>query len=67
MFPSIEAQGKSGLIIVERIESNDSGMLVEAPGGGGDCGGTYSWDCEDSLGPEVLACLGGGGLRTGHG
>ena len=67
MFPSIEAQGKSGLIIVERIESDDSGKLAEAPGGGGDYGGTCGWDCEDSLGLEVLACLGGGGLRTGRG
>ena len=64
MFPSIGAQGKSGLITAERIESNDSGMLAEALGGGGDCGGTYGWDCEDSPGLEVLARLGEGGLRN---
>ena len=55
------------LIIVERIELCDNGMMVEALRGGGDCGGTCGCDCEDSLGPEVLAHLGGGGLRTSHG
>ena len=67
MFPFIGAQGKSGLITIERIESSDSGMLVEAPRGGGDYGGTCGCDCEDSPGPKVLARLGGGGLCTGRG
>ena len=52
---------------IEMIEPGDNGMLAEAPGGGGDYGGTCGFDCEDSLRPEVLASLGGGGLRTGHG
>ena len=67
MFPSIGAQGKSGLITTERIESGESGMLVEAPGGSGDYGGTYGWDCKDFPGPEVLASLGGSVLCTGRG
>ena len=61
------AQGNSGLLIAERIELGDSGMLAEAPRGGGDCGGTCSWDCKDSLGLEVPARLGRGGLLTGLG
>ena len=65
MFPSIEAHGKSGLIIAKRIESGNSAMLVEAPGGGGDYGGTRGEDCEVSPRPEVLARLGGGGLSIG--
>ena len=66
MFPSIGAQLKSGLIITKRMESGDNGMLGEAPGGGGDYGGTCGWDCEDSMRPEVLARLGGSGLSTGR-
>ena len=65
MFPSIGAQGKSGLITADRTESGYIGALAEAPGGGGDRGGTCGWGWEDSLGQEVLACLGGGGLSTG--
>ena len=42
-------------------------MLTEAPGSGGDDGGTCSCDCEDSPWPEVLVRLGGGGLRTSRG
>ena len=57
-------QGNSGLLIAEMIEPGNSGILAEAPGGGG---GTCSCDCEDSLEPEVLARLGGGGLRTSRG
>ena len=41
-------------------------MLAETPEGGGDCGGTYGWDWEDSPGLKVLACLGEGSLSTGH-
>ena len=66
MFPSIGAQGKMGLIIAKRMEPGDSGVLAEAPRGGGDCGGTYGWDWEDSPRLEVLARLGGGGMSTGH-
>ena len=66
MFPSIRTQGKSGLITIDRMESGDIGALAEAPGGGGDCGGTYGWDWEDSPGLEVLAHLGRGGLSTFH-
>ena len=60
-------QGNSGLMIAERIELDDSGMLAEAPRGGGDCEGTCDCDCEDSLGLEVLAHFGKGGLRIGRG
>ena len=60
-------QGNSGLLIVEMIEPGNSGILAEAPRGGGDGGGTCSCDCENSLEPEVLARLGGGGLRIGRG
>ena len=67
MLLDIGAQGNNGLMTIEMIEPGDSGMLAEAPRGGGDYGGTYGFDCEDSLRPEVLASLGGGGLRTGHG
>ena len=67
MFPYIRAQGKSGLIIAEIIESGDNGMLVEASGGGGDYRGTCGCDCEHSPRPEVLARLGGGGLCIGRG
>ena len=59
MLPSIGAQGKSGLMIVKRIEPGNSGMLAEVPGGVRDCGGTYGCDCEDSPRPEVVAYLGG--------
>ena len=38
---------------------------LRLPGGGGDCGGSFGWDCEDSPGSEVLASLGGGGLAVG--
>ena len=48
MFPSIGAQGKSGLTTIDKMELDDSGVLVEAPRGGGDCGGTCGWDWEDS-------------------
>ena len=58
-------QGKSGIITTDRMEPGDIGALVEAPGGGGDYGGTYGWDWEDSPGPKVLARLGKGGLSTG--
>ena len=54
-------------MIAERIEPCDSGMLAKALGGGGHCGGICDYDCEDSSGPEVLARLGGGGLRTSRG
>ena len=67
MFPSIGAQGKSGLITADIMEPGDNGVLTEAPEGGGDCEDSYSWDCKDLLGPEVLARLGGGGLCTGRG
>ena len=66
MFPSIGLEGKTGLITADKMESGDIGALVEAPKGGGDCGGSYRWDWEDFSGPEVLASLGGGGLSTGH-
>ena len=66
MFLSIGAQGKSGLITTERIDSSDNGILVEASGGGGDYGSTCDCDCENSSGPEVLAHLGEGGLCTGR-
>ena len=42
-------------------------MMAEAPRGGEDCGGTCGGDCEDSPGPEVLARLGRGDLRTCRG
>ena len=67
MFPSIEAQGKSGLTTADIMEPGDSGVLAEAPRGGGDYGYSCGWDCKDSLGSEALARLGGGGLGTGHG
>ena len=67
MLPAMGAQGNSGLLIVERIEPSDSGMLDEAPRGGGDGIGTYGCDCKDSLRLEVLARLGRGGLRIGRG
>ena len=66
MFPSIGAQGKSGLITIDRMEPGDIGALAEAPGGGEDYGGTCGWDWEDSPGLEVLAHLGRGGLSTCH-
>ena len=47
------------------MELGNIGELTEAPGGGGDYGGTYGWDWEDSLGPKVLARLGRGGLSIG--
>ena len=65
MFPSIGAQGKSGLITVDRMEPGDIGVLAEAPRGGVDYEGTCGWDWEDCPGLEVLARLGGGGLSTG--
>ena len=64
MFHSIGAEGKSGLITVDRIKLGDIRALVEALRGRGDCGGTYGW--EDSPGLEVLARLGGGGFSTGR-
>ena len=67
MLPAMGAQGNSGLLIAEMIEPGDSGMLVKAPEGDGDFGGTRDCDCEDSPRPKVLACLGGGGLCTGRG
>ena len=67
MLHAMGAQGNSGLVIAERIEPGDSGMLAEAPGGGGVYVCTCGCDCEDSPRPEVLARLGGGGLRIGHG
>ena len=67
MFPSIGAEGNKGLIIADKMEPGEGGELVEASLGGGDCGGSYGWGCEDSLEPEVLARLGGGGLQTRHG
>ena len=66
MFPSIGSEGKTGLITADKMESSDIGVIVEAPKGGGDCGGSCSWDWEDFSRPEVLARLGGGGLSTGH-
>ena len=48
------------------MEPSDIEVLVEAPRGGGDCGGTCGWNWEDSPGLEVLACLGGGDLSTGR-
>ena len=67
MLHAMGAQGNSGLVIAERIELGDSGMLAEEPGGGGDYVCTFGCDCEDSPRPEVLARLGGGGLCIGHG
>ena len=67
MFPSIGAQGKSGLITTDRMESGDIGVLAEAPEGGEECGSTCGWDWEDSPGLEVWAHLGRGGLSTSHG
>ena len=64
VFLSIEAQGKSGLITIDRMDLGDIGALTESPEGGGDCGGTYGSDWEDYLGPMVLARLGGGGFST---
>ena len=49
MLPAMGAQGNSGLVITERIEPGDSGMLAEAPGGGGDYVCTCGYDCEDSF------------------
>ena len=66
MFLSIGEQGKNGFITTKRLESGDSGMLIEDLRGGGDYGGTYSYDCEVSLRPKVLACLGGGGRLIGR-
>ena len=66
MFPSIGAQGKSGLITIDRMKSGDSGVLAKAPEGGKDWGDFFGWDCEDSPGPEVQAHLGEGGLRIGR-
>ena len=34
MFPSIGAQGKSGLITIDKMELGDIGVLVEASEGG---------------------------------
>ena len=62
MFPYIGAEGKSDLIIVDRMESGYIRVLIEAPRGGGDGGGYYGWDWEDSLGPKVLVRFGGRGL-----
>ena len=65
MFPYIEVEGKSGLITANRMEPGDIGVLVEAPRGGGDCGGICDWNWEDSPGLEVLVYLRGGELSTG--
>ena len=51
--------------LISIIEPSDIGPLAEAPRGGGDKGGSYGWEWEDSPGPEVLAHFGGGGLSTG--
>ena len=66
MFPFIGAQRKSGLITADIMEPGDIRALAKAPGGEGDCEGTCGLNWEDSLGPEVLARLGGGGLSMGH-
>ena len=58
MFPSIGSEGKTGLITAEKMEPGDIGALTEAPRGGGDCGGSYGWDWEDSPRPKALARLG---------
>ena len=67
MFPSIGAQGKRDLITINRMELGDIGVMAKAPEGGGDYGGTFGWDWEDSPRPKVLALLGGGSMRTSRG
>ena len=67
VFPSIGAQGKSGLITTEKREPGDSGVLAEALVGGGDCGDSYGWDYKYSPRPEVLSHFGGGGLLISSG
>ena len=64
LFHSILHQNPPWNPSAEIIELGDNGMLTEARGGGG---GTCGCDCEDSPRPEVLALLGGGGLRTSCG
>ena len=65
VFPYIGVKGKSGRITADRMEPFDIGALAKALRGRGDCGGNCGLDWEDSLGLEVLACLGKGGLSTG--
>ena len=67
VFPSIGAQGKSGLITTDKMEPGDSGVLAEALVGGGYCGDSYGRDCKYSPRPEVLSHLGRGGLLTSSG
>ena len=52
---------------IQIIEAGDNwGEVASQPGRGGDCGG-MGLEREDSLRPDVRACLEGGALRGGRG